>query len=110
MEDILIIPDRSNDFKINDVHWVAYEESYKAKLNNNETEFKFYIEFDQYINSKNDILEIDRQINILKYNYYGEDSESIQKKYYHEYFECYYMKNFKNSIQNDIKEFRPTSA
>ena len=32
MEDILIIPDRSNDFKINDVHWVAYEESFKAKL------------------------------------------------------------------------------
>ena len=108
MEDILIIPNRSSDIKINDIHWIVYEESFKANSNSKEIEFKFYIDFDNYVNSKDDILEIDKQINILKYSYYNEDVNSVQKKYYHEYFKSYYMKNFKNSIQIDIKDFFTT--
>ena len=124
MQDILVIPNRTKDVQINNIHWIAYEESfkeYKKCLNDiikssdplleiiidSKLNIKHYINLNDYTSTHEDILIFDKQVNILKNNYYKINSNLVTFSYYNTYFEIY-LKNFSVKIKDDIKDFFTT--
>ena len=118
MQDILIIPNRTSDVQINDIHWIAYEESFKeyhkclSNINSNNSSIneriidpklnvKFYINLSDYTSTHEDILNFDKQVNILKNNYYKINSDIIMFRYYIGYLGIYVNK-FSVKIKDDI--------
>ena len=124
MQDILIIPNRTSDVQINDIHWIAYEESFKeyrkclSNINSNNSSIneriidsklnvKFYINLSDYTSTHEDILNFDKQVNILSNNYYKINSDIIMFRYYIGYLGIYVNK-FSVKIKDDIKDFFTT--
>ena len=121
MQDIIIIPTRTDNVQINNIHWIAYEESFKEYEkclndfdNSSDPIFKYmtyskqnikhYININDYTSTHEDILNFDKQVNMLKNNYYKITSGTIMFRYYITYFEIY-LKKFSVKIKDDIKDF-----
>lgn len=107
MTDVIIIHNKNGFNQNSNVHWIAYEESYKKFLsipNNKFSRIDLHLNFNNFLNLKTDIITFYNEVDYFKNNYYNISPCLVLKEYYLEYLPLY-IGRFESTIIDDIEKY-----
>ena len=104
MTDVIILHNKDSSNLNHNVHWIAYEESYKQFLKDKFVKIDFHLNFNNFLNLKTDIMLFCNEVDYFKNNYYKISPNLVLKEYYLEYLPLY-INRFESIINDDIEKY-----